>query len=225
MPLLGRCTGLPRGVRHDLHVVDRAAYLVRSGDVGRAHADDRHAVVLDVLPGLELVEDLVHRVLAGAVDRVVLVHEAITEVALLAADRDGAGVDHTLDAGQAAGLEDVVHPEDVQPHDLVRVALASAEPVGEVDHAFRLHVEDRPHHVLELGDVAADHRGADRHAAERGAAGIQVHADHRFAAVDQPLDEPGADEAGRTDHEYRHGCYSSLVDCQAIIRQSAPAFP
>src|SRR6266581_4513054 len=192
------------GVDHDLHVVDGAADLVRPGDIGRTHADDRHAVVLDVLPGLELVEDLVHRVLAGAVHRIVLVHQPVAEVTLLTAHRDRARVDDALDAGQARGLEAVVHAEDVEAHDLVRVALAGAETVGEVDEALGLHVEHGPHHVLELRDVPADDGRADRLAGERRRSGVQVHAHDRFAARDQPLDEPWADEAGRPDHQHRH---------------------
>ena len=194
-----------RGVDHDLHVVDGAADLVRPGDIGRTHADDRHAVVLDVLPGLELVEDLVHRVLAGAVHRIVLVHQPVAEVTLLTAHRDRARVDDALDAGQARGLEAVVHAEDVEAHDLVRIALAGAETVGEVDEALRLDVEHRAHDVLELRDVAPDHGGADRHAGERGRAGVQVHADDRFPARDQLPDEPGADESGCADDQDGHG--------------------
>jgi len=62
-----------------------------------------------------------------------------------------------LVTSQPRGLEAVVHPEDVQTHDLVRVPLTRPEPVGEVDEPIRLHLEHGPHHVLELGDVPADH--------------------------------------------------------------------
>src|SRR5262249_3914895 len=107
--------------------------------------------------------------------------------------------------GQARGLEAVIHPENVQAHDLMRVALAGAEAVGEIDDPLRLDVEHGAHHVLELRDVAANDRRADRHAAERRRAGIQVHADDLLAARHEAPDETRADEAGRADHQYRHG--------------------
>src|SRR3989449_9988883 len=110
----------PRSTLFPYTTLFRSTDLVGPGDVGGAHARDRHAVVLDVLAGLELVEDLVHRVLARAVRRIVLVHQPVTEVALLAAHRDRARVHHTLDAGQARGLEALVHAEDVPAHDPVR---------------------------------------------------------------------------------------------------------
>jgi len=106
----------------------------------------------------------------------------------------------------------------------MRIALTGAEAVGEVDDPLGLHVEHRAHHVLELRDVAAHHRRADRHAGERRGAGIQVHPNDLLAARHQAPDESRADETGRTEHEHRHGGYSCLVDCQAIMRQSAPLF-
>ncbi len=204
-PLLRKVHRLAAGgVDHDLYVVRRPAHLVRPGDVGGAHACDRHAVVLDVLLRLELVEDLVHRILAGAVGRVVLLYRPVTKVTLLATHRDGTRVYHALHAPQAGGLEAVVHPEDVEAHNLVRVALTRSQAVGEVDEPFGLHLQHGPHHVLELRDVPAEHRRLDRYVAEGHRARVQVHAHHRFAARDQALDEPGPDEARRADHQYRH---------------------
>src|SRR2546422_8640838 len=104
----------PRSTLFPYTTLFRSTDLVGPGDVGGAHARDRHAVGLDVLARLELVEDLVHRVLARAVRRIVLVHEPVTEVALLATHRDRARVHHALDAGQARGLEANVHPQDVE---------------------------------------------------------------------------------------------------------------
>src|SRR5207245_8899394 len=78
-PFLGKVHRLAaRGLRHDLHVVHRATNLVGTGDVGRTHARDRHAVVLDVLARLELVEELVHRVLARAVRLVTVLPVTVT---------------------------------------------------------------------------------------------------------------------------------------------------
>ena len=126
-------------------------------------------------------------------------------MALLAAHRDRAGVDHALDAGQPAGFEAVVHAEDVEPHDLVGIALAGAEAVGEVDDALGLEFQHGAHDVLELRDVAAHDRRADRGAVEGDRTRIQVHTHHRLAARDQLADQAGADESRRAEHEHRHG--------------------
>jgi hypothetical protein len=170
----------------------------------------------------------VHRVLAGAVDRVVLGGEPLAEVALLAAHRDGAGVDDTLDAGQPAGLEAVVHAENVQLHDLVGIALAGAEAVGEVDHAFGLDLEDEAHHVLEVRDVAAHHRTADGLAVEGDGARIEIHAHHRLAACDQLANEAWSDEPGGAEHEHRHVDLSladGLIVAQTCVYTRAPWRP
>src|SRR5262245_46312610 len=95
----------------------------------------------------------------------------------------------------------------------MRIALAGPEAIGEVDDALRLHVEHSAHDVLELRDVAAHDRRADRHIVERRGAGIEVHADDRLAARDQLSDEPWTDEAGRADNQDggRHGTLPSLA--------------
>ena len=170
-----------------------------AGDAG-----DRHLVIPDVLAGLELVEDLVDGVLARAVDRIVLRHQSLAEVTLLPAHRDRARVHHAFDAAQACRLEAVVHSEDVEAEDSMRVPLPGADAVGEVDEPIRLHLDDGPHDVLELRDVTTDHRHPVGCVGEPRRAGVEIHADDGVAAGDQPSDESGTDEPRAADHQYRH---------------------
>ena len=102
-----RLTGRREG--DALHMVGRAANFVWPGNVGRTDARDRHAVDLVELLGLELVEPLVHGVLAGTVHGVVFVDGAVSEVGLLAADGDGTGIGHPVDSRDSGSLEAVIH--------------------------------------------------------------------------------------------------------------------
>src|SRR2546427_4000588 len=122
----------PGGVDHERHVIRRAADFVRAGDVGGAHARDRHRVVLDVLLRLELVEDLVDGVLARAGGRVVLGHLPGAGGALLPPHPDRARGDHALGAAHPRGLEAVVHPQDVPAPDLMRGPLPRPQPRGPI---------------------------------------------------------------------------------------------
>jgi len=222
--LLRQMHGLAAGgLAHELHVIGGAPDLVGAGDVGGAHARDRHRVVLDVLLRLKLVEGLVDGVLARAVGRIVFGRRPVAEVALLPAHRDRAGVHHPLHPSQARRLEAVVHPEDVEAHDLVRITLTRSEAVGQVDEPVRLDLEHRPHHVVEPGHVAADQRHLLRHGRKRRhGVRIQIHARHRLAATDEPTHEPGADEPRAADHQYRHG---ALLSSPARVSQRACPCP
>src|SRR5260370_1522537 len=118
--LLRKVHGLAaRGVRHDLPVIRRAADFVGASDVGRTHASDRHAVVLDVLASLELVEDLVHGVLALAVWRLVLVREPVPGGALLGPHPPRGSADPPPLARQPPGLSARFPPPHLRGRDLL----------------------------------------------------------------------------------------------------------
>jgi hypothetical protein len=146
----------------------------------------------------------VHRVLARAVRRIVLGDRPLAEVTLRAADGQRARVHDARDTGEARRLEAVVHPEDVEAEHLVGIALAGADAIREVDEPVRLDVEDDPHDVLELRDVATDDRDPAGRLGERRRAGIEVHADDALAARHQASDEPRTDESRAADDEDRH---------------------
>ena len=96
------------------NVVDGTSELVGACHVSRTYPSDGHAVVLDVLGCLELVEYLVHGVLAGAVHLVVLVGLPVTEAGLLAAHRDGACIHHPVHTANPGSFETVIHAHDIQ---------------------------------------------------------------------------------------------------------------
>ena len=213
LTLLGKMNGLAAGgARDELHVVGRATDLVGARDVGRADARDRHPVVPDVLAGLELVEDLVDRILARAVQRIVLGDQPLTEVTLLAAHRDRARVHDALDAAQAGRFEAVVHSEDVEAEHLVRIPLARPDAVCEVDDPVGLHLEDDAHDVFELRDVTTNDPDLIGEARERRRAGVEIHADDRLACRDQASDESWTDESRPADDQCRHARPPSAQD-------------
>ena len=182
-----------------------AALLVVAGDHGRTDADDVHAVGPVELRRLELVVALVHGVDVAAVCGVVLGEGAVAEVALEAADGEGAGVDDAVDAAEARRLEAVVHAEEVQPEGEVRGVLAAADHVGEVDDAVRLGVHDGLDDVLEVGDVAAEDADAVAEGGVVGRRGVDVHDDDPLPGLDEARDGAPADEARASEHQGGHG--------------------
>ena len=72
--LRGKSNGLAsRGQSDAPHVIRRTTHFVRARDIRRPNTRNRHSVSLDVLLGLELVEDLTAGILAGPVDWIILV--------------------------------------------------------------------------------------------------------------------------------------------------------
>ena len=155
-------------------MVDRTELLVGPGDVGRADAGDVHAVAAPVIMRLPFIDDLVDRVLRRAVAFVALVHVALAEFRLLAADRDGTGENRVLHAGAPRGLEAVIHALDVQLEGDMRFQFANE--IGQVDHPVRTGFDHRTDNIVIGGNVAAH----DLHLVAEllkgtGRAGIDVH--------------------------------------------------
>ena len=171
-------------------------------------AGDLHAVLLAVVLRLPLVEDLVHRVLHVAMAKIVLGDHAVAEEFLFAVDRQRAGIDNPVAAGEARRLEAVVHAEDVELEGDPRRVLA-ADQIGEVDDPLGLGRGHRRHDVVELGDVAAQHFHLLAEVAEIGGLRIDIHADDLFAALRKERNEPSPDKPGATGDEGGHGCPSS----------------
>ena len=189
-------------------MVNGTAHLVRPGHVGRPDAGDAHAVVLVEHLGLELVENLVRRVLAVAEDAIIFVGLPVAKVGLLPADGHGTGVHDAVDAQQPPGLKAVVHAQDVEAHLVVRVALAAAQQVGQVDDAVGLRFHNGVDHLLKLGDV---HPGATERApvnAGNVRYRVDVRGVHVLAPFHQLANDPRADETGAAQNQNRHNCTS-----------------
>ena len=196
------------------HMVGGAAHLVRPGDIGRPDARDGHPVVFVEHFGLEFVENLVDGVLADAVGGVVLGGGAVAEVGLLPADGHGAGIDDAVHAQQPAGFEAVVHPQDVEAHLVVGVALAAAQQIGQVDDAVGLRLHNGAGYLLKVGDVHP--RAADGVVVNAGNMGqrVDVRGIDAFAALHQLADDPRPDEAGAAEYQNRHNgasCSGELI--------------
>ena len=155
---------------------------------------------------MEFVEPFVHGVLAGAVHRVVFVGQPVPEVALLPADRDGAGIDHPVDAAQTRRLEAVVHPQQVQLHGEVGAVFAAAQQVSQVDDTVGLGLNDSADDTGEIGNVPEDHSDLVAESGKGSGAGVDVHANNLFTPFHQSADNPGANESGAADNQNRHYC-------------------
>lgn len=60
-----------------------------------------------------------------------------------------------LDAQEACRFKAIVHTDNIALHCHVRRVIAANE-VGEIDHPLRPACRHGSHHVIELGDIAAD---------------------------------------------------------------------
>ena len=60
-------------------MIDRAEFLIRTGDVRRTDASYRHPVIPAVVVRLPFIDDLVDRVLAVAAPRIVFVFQALAD--------------------------------------------------------------------------------------------------------------------------------------------------
>ena len=189
-------------------MVGGSPHFVGPGHVGGPDAGDGHAVDLVELLGLELVEPLVHGILAGAVHRVVLIDHPVAEVGLLSADGDGAGVGHPVHPGDTGRLEAIIHAQDVQLHGEMGRVVAAAQQIGQVHDAVRLGVHDGRNHVLKLHDVAAHDLYLVSEFAEVRGSRVDVHHEDLLAALDQPGNNPLSDKAGAAQYQ---GCHISLL--------------
>ena len=202
---MGKLTASPEaGKVHAPNVIGGAASLVRAGHVGWADSGDVHAIYAVELLGLELIEALVHGVLARAVHRVVLVDQPVAEGALLPADGHRAGVDHPVDAAYPGRLEAVVHAQHVQLHREVGRVVAAAQQVGQVHDPVGLGGQHRLHHVLELGDVAVHHAYQVPELLVRHRPRVDVHYSDPLASFGQPAYGPSPDEPGAAQYQRRH---------------------
>ena len=151
-----------------------------------------------------LVEDLRNPVEARSEARVILHDRALSVQTLLAVHGERTRVDHATDAEDARRLEAVVHTEDVEPNLGVRVVLAGAQSVGQVEHAVGLGQRHHLHHIVHQRDVAAPDLDVVAQAIERRRVRRDVHAVDFMPALQQAPYHPWTDEAAATQHQYAH---------------------
>ncbi len=196
---LGEVYGLAHcGQDNALHMVGGTPHLIRPGHVGGANPGDGHSVDRIVLVGLELIENLMHGVLANPILGVVLVNQPLAELGLLAAGGQGAGIHHPVHTTDPGRLKTVVHTQHIQLHGEVRGVVPASQQVGQVEDAVRLGGENRFDYVLELGDVAVHDAHLVFQSRERGGPGVDVHADDILAPLGQTVDCSRSDEPRAT---------------------------
>ena len=103
-----------RGSHDALHVVNGTKDFIRTRNVCRPHAGDRHAEFVTIVLGLPLVENLMDGILVVAMLEICLVYRPLTEVFLQPIDGERTGVYHPFRAGEPCRFEEIVHPVDVQ---------------------------------------------------------------------------------------------------------------
>lgn len=84
----------------------------------------------------------------------------------------------------------------------------AADVVGEVEDTVRLRHRHGADHVIELGDVTADHLYRLTEFLKGCLSRIDVHAHHPLAARDQEGNQTPSDESGTTDDENGHRTHS-----------------
>ena len=194
-----------------------------AGAVGDAEAQHRRLEVVElaVAGAVGLPGQLRRRVeVARRRDRRFLVDLLLDAVAV---DPGGRAVDDAADLGAAGGLE---HVEGAAGVDLL-----GEHRVGEdvADVGDRREVDDRvavAHRQVEVGgvgDAAGEGLDLERRVVRRGA---EVEDPRRVAAVEQPVDDVGADEAAAARDQDPHAASSSAerrgAALGAVVERHAP---
>ena len=139
---------------------------------------------------------------AGRRDRRLLADVLLDAVAV---DPGGRAVDDAAGLGPAGGLEHVERAArvDLLGENRVGEDVADVGDGGEVDH--RVAVAHRQVEVGRVGDAAGECLDFQRRVVRRGA---EVEDPRRHAAIDQPVDHMGADEAAAAGYQDPHACSS-----------------
>ena len=151
-----------------------------------------------------LIEDLRDRIDAGPQPRILFSDGALPVQSLWAVDRERARVDDAADVEQAGRLEAVVHAQNVDSHLRMRVALGSAEDVGQIEHALRFRRDQRLDDIVHHGDVAVEDLDLVAQRIEHRRVGIDVHAVNFVSVLDQPTHHARTNEAAPAQHCYTH---------------------
>src|SRR5262245_11393596 len=178
--------------------------------------------MLVILLGLKLVKNLVHGILAGAVGRIILMHEPVAKVFLQSAHRHRTGIHHALDATQPGGLEAVVHAQNVELHSEMGLVFATPEEIGQIEDARWSGLERDTHDILKLRHITSDDLHLIAQVSERGSAGIDIHTHHVFTARHQPTNGPRTDKTRPSKYQYGHGAFLLLQSVATHLWCKAP---